>query len=177
MRNVRRYFEMPGHPVFLTLACRDHEPWLAEPEHKVLVLHTLNTVRKQLEVALYAYVVMDDHMHLMVGSADPRVPKLMASLKQSFSNALFRQLPDGSNRSATRIWQPRYHDHIIRDERDWRAHLDYLHYNPVRHGYVLRPLDHPWSSLGKLVRQGYYEPDWGDRGPPKTRDAQVFAGE
>lgn len=59
------------------------------------------------------------------------------------------------------VWQARYWEHTIRDERDYEAHRDYIHYNPVKHGYVSDPSDWPWSSIGRFVRGGDYEPGWG----------------
>ncbi|HET6656041.1 MAG TPA: transposase, partial [Gammaproteobacteria bacterium] len=59
------------------------------------------------------------------------------------------------------VWQPRYWEHAIRDDDDLRRHLDYIHYNPVKHGYAKVPGDWQWSSFAKFVRQGWYVPDWG----------------
>ena len=128
------------------------------------MLEKLTEVRLELDVRLFAYVVLDDHLHLVLGSADSRIPKLIGATKQRVSNELQRRDATRPNR----IWQSRYHDHLIRNEADWKLHLDYLHFNPVRHGYVERPLDYGWSSLGKLVRQGLYVPDWGATGEPAS---------
>ncbi|HEX5313495.1 MAG TPA: transposase, partial [Gammaproteobacteria bacterium] len=62
------------------------------------------------------------------------------------------------------VWQPRFWEHTIRDEEDFCRHLDYIHYNPVKHGYAGRPADWRWSSFRKFVRQGRYPPDWGADG-------------
>ncbi|HVL76665.1 MAG TPA: transposase, partial [Noviherbaspirillum sp.] len=59
------------------------------------------------------------------------------------------------------IWQRRYGEHVIRDERDLRNHLDYIHYNHVKHGYVKRALDWPHSSFHRYVARGVYPSDWG----------------
>ncbi|TND01442.1 MAG: hypothetical protein FD120_2615 [Gammaproteobacteria bacterium] len=64
------------------------------------------------------------------------------------------------------IWQRRYWEHQIRDDRDYAAHMDYLHYNPVKHGLVKRVADWPHSTFHRLVKDGVYSPDWagGDDG-------------
>jgi putative transposase len=59
------------------------------------------------------------------------------------------------------ICQRRYWEHMIRDEEDMRLHVDYIHYNPVKHGLVERVVDWEWSSFHRYVRMGYYEAEWG----------------
>ena len=61
------------------------------------------------------------------------------------------------------VWQPRYHEHMIRDEEDHRRHLSYLHFNPVHHGLVARPEDWAASSLHAYIRRGWLRPGWGSR--------------
>lgn len=58
------------------------------------------------------------------------------------------------------IWQVRFWEHIIRDARDFKMHLDYIHLNPVKHGLASRPADWPWSSFHRYVKAGEYEADW-----------------
>ncbi|MGH7962242.1 MAG: transposase, partial [Candidatus Binatia bacterium] len=59
------------------------------------------------------------------------------------------------------IWQPRFWEHQIRDDRDYAAHCDYTHYNPVKHRLVRSPCDWPWSTFQRFVRVGIYTPSWG----------------
>jgi putative transposase len=69
--------------------------------------------------------------------------------------------PSQRSRGHRGIWQRRYWEHTIRDEADLERCCDYIHYNPVKHGYVRRPMDWPWSSFGRFVRLGHYPEDWG----------------
>jgi putative transposase len=62
-----------------------------------------------------------------------------------------------------RVWQNRFWDHLIRDARDYDNHFHYIHYNPVKHGYVNDPFKHEYSSLHKYYKQGFYDRDWGVR--------------
>jgi putative transposase len=64
------------------------------------------------------------------------------------------------------IWQRRYWEHTIRDDRDYAAHMDYIHWNPVKHGLAAHPADWPFSSFARCVARGLYPSDWasGDRG-------------
>lgn len=59
------------------------------------------------------------------------------------------------------LWQNRYWDHQVRDQADFNAHLDYIHYNPVKHGYVEKPAQWEYSSFQAFLDQGYYQADWG----------------
>jgi putative transposase len=129
MRNVRRY-NVSGHPVFLTQVCAGRHPALATADRKMLLLSELHGARTRLGIRVYAWVVLDDHFHLLIDTAGERMSKLMYSVKRRVSEQLLHTA------GVRGIWQPRFYDHIIRDETDWRAHLDYLHYNPVNHGYV-----------------------------------------
>ena len=62
------------------------------------------------------------------------------------------------------IWQRRFWEHLIRDERDFAQHVDYIYYNPVRHGLVMAPKDWIYSSFHRYVRDGWYSLDWGADG-------------
>ena len=70
------------------------------------------------------------------------------------------------------LWQRRFWEHQIRDDRDYQAHVDYVHFNPVKHGHVGRAVDWPYSSFHRYVREGVYAPDWG-----VGRVDEVVAGE
>lgn len=59
------------------------------------------------------------------------------------------------------LWQQRFWEHLIRDERDYARHFDYLHGNPLKHGLVTRVRDWPWSSFHRWVKEGIYPVDWG----------------
>ncbi|MCP5047935.1 MAG: hypothetical protein GY940_12235 [bacterium] len=59
------------------------------------------------------------------------------------------------------IWQKRFWEHLIRDEKDMKNHLEYIHYNPVKHGLVNSPVEWPLSSIHRYVLNGLYPPDWG----------------
>jgi putative transposase len=64
-------------------------------------------------------------------------------------------------RGERRVWQRRFWEHLIRDELDLQRHLDYLHWNPVKHGFVKSAKDWPYSTFHRFVNQGLYPPDWG----------------
>lgn len=97
-----------------------------------------------------------------------------AGYKQRFD------LPKGDSASRTRkneaaIWQRRYWEHTIRNEDDLHRHLDYIHYNPVKHELVQKVRDWEWSSFHRYVRLGLYDADWGSE--MREKDLQGDFGE
>ncbi len=109
--------------------------------------------------------VLPEHLHcigtLPPGDADCKTR--WALIKVGFSRAIRA----GERRSVSRkkrgergIWQRRYWEHLIRDEQDVERHVDYIHWNPVKHGWVTCPRDWPYSSFHAYVRRGVYPSNW-----------------
>jgi putative transposase len=65
------------------------------------------------------------------------------------------------NKNKKKIWQPRFWEHQIRDDNDFAAHVEYIHFNPVKHGYVKSPLGWEYSSFHRYVKKGLYDISWG----------------
>jgi len=103
--------------------------------------------------------------------------KLWRKIKSTFTAHVLRgrqvELEKGASRSdapyksARRrrkgeadVWQRRFYEHTIRDENDWGRHVDYVHWNPVKHGLVRRPQDWRWSSVHRYIAKGLLVPDW-----------------
>jgi putative transposase len=70
-----------------------------------------------------------------------------------------------NKRGEKQIWQRRFWEHLLRDDEDWRRHMDYIHYNPVKHGYVENLGDWAHSSFRQAVMDGLYAPEWGTEEP------------
>lgn len=104
-----------------------------------------------------AIVILPEHIHalwtLPDGDADYSTRWML--IKTKLTRSLHRSGVSGP------IWQARYWEHLIRDEADFAAHADYIHYNPVKHEYVKAPIDWPWSSFRRWVELGRYPIDWG----------------
>jgi len=71
-------------------------------------------------------------------------------------------MASASNERLVQLWHPRFWEHLIRDEEDWKRHMDYIHYNPVKHGLASTPADWLYSSFHNAVGQGWYEASWGE---------------
>ncbi len=103
---------------------------------------------------LYAFVFLPDHSHIILRQGQRSFSESMRMFKRR-SNWFI--LPEGGT-----IWQPRFWEHLIRDDKDLQKHADYIHYNPVRHGLVKRPRDYPYSSFKLFVKRELYADNWAD---------------
>jgi putative transposase len=123
---------------------------------------------------LLADVLVPDHLHAVwaLPPGDSAYPARWAQLKQSFTRSFLASGGAEGCRSASRVrrreravWQRRYWEHTIRDEDDLKRCVDYIHWNPVKHGLVERVQDYPWSTFHRFVRPGEYDLDWGRVNP------------
>ena len=112
---------------------------------------------------MQAYAFLRDHFHLLIFvPAATDISKIMHSIQRNFT--LNHKRAHGLA-GAVKVWQRGFWDHVIRDERDFANHLHYIHYNPVKHGYVSKPEDYPYTSFLEYVKRGWYEIGWGHEEP------------
>ena len=128
-----------------------------------------NAVRRVREVMPFhidAWVVLPDHMHALwtLPEGDASFARRWQAIKMAFS----RRVVAGEAVSTSRrkrgergIWQRRFWEHAIRDERDFGQHFDYIHFNPVKHGLVKEAAAWPFSSFHRAVAMGIYPATWG----------------
>jgi putative transposase len=167
MVGYRRNF-VPGGTFFFTVT-------LADRRSKVLVDHVdflrdaLRVARRERPFVIDAIVILPDHLHaiLTLPSEDSDFSGRWRRIKGHFSSALIgvsTQLRRRSNGSLA-LWQRRFWEHTIRDEGDFERHVDYIHFNPVKHSFVQRVRDWPYSSFHRYVKEGILPDDWaGDAG-------------
>jgi putative transposase len=165
--NFRRYY-VPNAIVFITQVVRDRVPIFREERHLELLLSTLREVKRLYPFTMLGYVFLPDHFHMLIRpSATTTFSQIMHSLKPNFTKAYKRSVGfDGS----LSLWQKRFWDHLIRSEGDLERHLDYIHYNPVKHGLVRSPGDWPHSSFGGWTDRGAYPDGWGSEAPASLRE-------
>ena len=125
----------------------------------------IRRVRLRHPFTIHGWVVLPDHMHCVVelpaGDADfaLRWRLIRSGFSKAMPAAEWRS-PVRQRRGERGIWQRRYWEHLVRNEADFAAHMDYVHFNPVRHGLVARVADWPHSTFHRLVERGLYPPDW-----------------
>jgi putative transposase len=163
----RRAF-IPGGSFFFTLVTEKRRPIMASAESVEVLRSAFRNVRQSRPFEVDAMVVMPDHLHciwtLPPGDADYATRwRLIKTWFTKHSAPAIRGVRNASRqaRGEQAIWQHRYWEHRIRDETDFERHVEYIHYNPVKHGFVSTPMDWPYSSIHKYVRAGIYPPDWG----------------
>ena len=113
-----------------------------------------------------AIVILPDHLHAICSlpAGDANYALRWRLIKTEFSRTLPRTeiVSDSRQTKGERgIWQRRYWEHRIRDDADLARHVDYIHFNPCKHGHVLRTADWQWSSFHRYVRDGLLAKDWG----------------
>ena len=115
--------------------------------------------------AMPALVVLPDHLHCLwqMPPDDHDFSTRWRLIKSRFSRRIAtgeRCSPSRLRKSERGLWQRRYWEHLIRDERDYQSHVDYIHFNPVKHGLVERVADWPYSTFHRHVRNGTLPANW-----------------
>lgn len=168
MPNYRRLY-VPGGTVFVTIATHRRVPLFEDAANVVRFREAVRTVMKDLPFDFVAAVILPEHMHLLwtLPTEDADYSKRIGRIKVEFTHSLrgVRAAPKHVSRSRRKhrdsdVWQRRFFEHTIQDERDFEEHLNYIHYNPVKHGHVSCPHAWPYSSFPKWVEQGGYPRDW-----------------
>ena len=166
MSNYRRA-RYAGACYFFTLVTHQRQPVLTQPRLREALRLAIERVRQGHPFSIHGWVLLPDHLHCLwqLPEGDSDYSRRWSMIKRLTSQAM----PELSGsislsrnlRRESGLWQRRFWEHRIRDEQDYRQHLDYLHWNPVRHALVERVADWPWSSYHRLVREGVYPADWG----------------
>ena len=171
MSDYRRVY-VPGGTYFFTAVTAGRHPWLGSADGLDAFRIAYRRVARDRPFNTLAAVVLPDHVHciwrLPAGDAD--FPGRWQRLKRRSAQLLEARGYPGP------FWQARYWERLIRDEADLRAHMDYVHHNPVRHGLVERAAEWSASSFHRYVRAGWYAPDWGVTDAAALDDAVLGAG-
>jgi putative transposase len=145
---------------------------LAERRNNDLLIRHIDCLREAFRQTrnhhpfeIDAIVVLPDHLHCIWQlPADDDYPTRWRLIKARFAMAVPKDERISRSRMSKGergIWQRRYWEHAIRDDQDYQNHLDYIHYNPVKHGYVQAAKEWPHSSFHRWVKFGRYAENWG----------------
>ena len=166
----------PGGTYFFThtLAHRQGNDLLTR--HVDQLREAVRTVKRSHPFDIHGWVVLPDHLHCLIelpaGECDYATRWRL--IKLIFSRGLALSEPRSVvqlRRRERGLWQRRYWEHLIRDEGDFRRHLDYIHINPVKHGLVSSVQDWPYSTFQRLAKQGIYPRDWA--GNAESNDTDI----
>ena len=165
---LKRYYGN-DHLHYITFSCHRHRKLLSMPERRDLFLQVLEETRRSYRFVVVGYVVMPDHVHLLIGEPERGTQSTVIQVvKQRFVHKLLRMQTPGrpalrdfrrvgawSVDKAGEIWNKRFYDFPVWSEKKRVEKLRYMHENPVRAGLVLEPQQWPWSSYRAYI---YDEP-------------------
>jgi putative transposase len=172
MVRYRRNF-LAGGTFFITATLFDRRSRMLV-EHIGALRTAFKLTRRRFPFGVDAVVVLPDHLHIVMTlpDGDSDFSTRLSLIKRRFTHAV------GSTRAPIvrhangepALWQRRFWEHTIRDDRDFEQHTDYIHYNPVKHGLVGRVRDWPYSSFHRFVRLGVLPPEWGGDARQETEN-------
>jgi len=133
-------YQQSGQSHFVTFCCYHRRPLFTTDESRRVFENALERVRRKFCLRVYGYVVMLEHIHLLVSEpARDTLADALKSLKQGVARRLIED--------ADHFWQKRYYDFNVRNEEQFVEKLHYIHGNPVKQGLCASPEDWPWSSF------------------------------
>jgi len=172
MSNYRRLYTS-GACYFFTVITHQRKKIFSEHKNIAVLRRAFQTIKERQPFEIDAIVILPDHIHCLwqLPPGDDDYSGRWREIKKNVT----RQISNRRNkRNEGDVWQRRFWEHQIRNEQDWQKHMDYIHYNPVKHGYVTQPSQWPYSSFEKWVRMGAYEAHWGvSHMPVNIKDIDV----
>lgn len=175
MPNYRRA-KVTGGSYFFTVTTHRRQPLLTQDDVRRALREGIHNTRTRFPFTIDAWVLLPDHLHciwtLPEGDADfsarwgmiKRHVSRQCAARDRYVNA------SRSRRREAGLWQRRFWEHQIRDEEDYRRHIDYIHWNPVKHGYVKHVRDWPYSTFHRFLSEDRYPLDWGGGETPLDTD-------
>jgi putative transposase len=169
MPDYRRLY-VPGGTYFFTLVTNHRAPLFADELARTVLGTCIRECQEKWSFEINAIVLLPDHLHAIwtLPNKDDHYSTRWGWIKKEFTKRLLAgnkeretSISIGRERERRRgIWQPRFWEHTIKDVSDFERHFDYIHYNPVKHGYVRCPHEWPHSSFHRWVQAGVYPWHW-----------------
>jgi len=170
----------PGGTFFFTLVTYQRRSLFHDPTARELLRRSVLEALRRRPFQMPAIVLLPNHLHALwtLPEGDADFSTRWRKIKEGFTRAWLgpeaTAVEDGESsrgkeaavtgdqlRQGRRgVWQPRYWEHQNRDDDDFYRHVDYIHYNPVKHGLCRCPHEWKWSSFHRWVAEGVYEADW-----------------
>jgi putative transposase len=178
MPDYRRWY-VPGGTYFFTVVAERRRPILCVDMARRCLHEAIEKIKAKRPFELVAVVLLPEHLHTVwtLPPADADYPTRLRRIKEEFTRAYLDCGGSESPRSHSKeekcergVWQRRYWEHTVHDEDDLKRCVDYVHWNPKKHGYVGNVRDWPWSSFHRYVELGEYTLDWGADDPAPGYD-------
>lgn len=162
-----RRAHIPGGSYFFTVCTRSRRPILTNAPIRQALMEALEHVRVKYPFHMDAWVILPDHLHCLwtLPEGDSAFSERWSMVKRIVTQRCKPLSVVGESQTRRHregeIWQRRFWEHSIRSDNDYRIHLEYIHWNPVKHGYAPSALEWPFSSFCHFVARGIYDADWG----------------
>jgi putative transposase len=165
-----RRARVQGGTFFFTIVTYQRQNILLDKPVRQALRFAVNETRRILPFHIDAWVLLPDHLHCVwtLPDGEGNYSLRWSLIKQSVSRRCAAAYEDKAALSQSRqkrressLWQRRFWEHQIRDDADFERHVDYIHWNPVKHGLVTRAAAWLYSTFHRYVREGVYAPDWG----------------
>ncbi|OFZ67695.1 MAG: transposase [Betaproteobacteria bacterium RBG_16_56_24] len=159
-----------GSSYFFTVVAYRRQPILCDEAIRNALHAAIEMVRVARPFVIDAWILLPDHLHCVwtLPDGDADFPTRWMKIKRAVSLVCGEEYRRADWISASKlkhrestIWQRRFWERQIRDENDFARHVDYIHFNPVKHGHVQRVADWPYSTFHRYMRDGVYAHDWG----------------
>lgn len=169
MSSYKRNF-VDGGTFFFTVVSYKRQKIFTSPSFRTALRKAIKKTQQQYPFEINAWVLLPNHIHCIwtLPNNDKDFSLRWAMIKNSvsqqckytlYNNALLT--PSKIERNESTIWQRRFWEHTIKDESDYQKHLDYIYWNPVRHGHVSSVNEWPFSTFHRDVQAGLYDEGWG----------------
>jgi putative transposase len=161
---------IPGGTYFFTLVTFQRKPIFSNPEAINILRKAINYTMDRMPFKIIAMVILPEHLHciwsLPQSSSDysTRWRLIKSYFSHEWNGNKESEISSRKNKGEVDTWQRRFWEHLIRDENDLNDHIEYIHYNPVKHGLVTEPSTWEYSSFQKYVNDGILPADWGKSG-------------
>ena len=163
-----RRSQTPGATFFFTVVTYNRKRILSLGDNSFHLRRSIEAVKAEHPFTIDAIVLLPEHLHCIwtLPQGDNDFSKRWMLIKSKFTRVCddpFKGTPSSSRieKRERNIWQRRFWEHQIRDEIDYKRHVDYVHYNPVKHGLVKAPIEWKFTSFHRYVNNGTYHRDWG----------------
>jgi putative transposase len=168
--DYRRVFQ-PGGTFFFTLVTFQRRPIFSNPDAVQILRDSFRYTLDRHPFSIVASVILPDHMHFIwtlpedTSDYSTRWRLIKSTFTRNWSEKGANSVSASRRQKGEKnVWQRRFWEHLIRDEEDLSNHLEYVHYNPVKHGLAESPAEWKYSSFMKYVQAGMYSRDWGMEG-------------
>ena len=162
-----------GATYFFTVVTYQRRAFLCDEDVRDALKQAIHKVREKYPFTIEAWVLLPDHIHAIwtLPPNDANFALRWQLIKRYVTKVCGARLhnPQWMSASKTKhrestLWQRRYWEHQVRDDADLQAHIDYIHYNPVKHGHAGLPALWPFSSIHRYIAKGWLSQEWGVEG-------------